>query len=529
MRNKILTKAAALAVALTLLITCVGVAAAAGSTVDDALAAVDGIVANKFESAEASKISEILSEDIGGSSEWYAMALSKLEGYDLSEYRTSLLEYLSENEILSPSTREKFALTLIALKSDDPFIEATLNDSVGQQGIMSYVFGLHILNNGHVSDTTDVDTVKEKLLSMQLSDGGWAVMGEHSDVDVTAMVLQSLAPYKDENEVSAAIDAALTLLSARQSENGDFASYGVFSAESTAQVLTALSCLEIDQSADMRFKKGENTVLDGLLRYRLADGTFSHDGSDTADSTATVQAFYSAVSYICMKEGKGSLYVFGSEDDATASDNTDGDTSVNDATANETVSFLEAHRGKIIACGAIILSAVIASVVLFITKRRNLKNHLIIFAVTAGLLIAAVFIRFESVDSYYGSAPAPIADPIGEVTLLIRCDTVIGKRDDIPENGEILSLSLVIKNGDTVRDVLIRAAKENGLKIDADGGKNYYVRAIENISEFDFGDLSGWMYRVNGEFPSVGCSEYVLRDDDIIEWLYTTDMGEDLR
>lgn len=529
MRNKILMKVAALAVTLTLLITCVGVAAAAGSTVDDAMATVDGIVANKFGGTEASKISEVLGEDIGGSSEWYAMALSKLGRYDLSEYRTSLLEYLSENEILSPSTREKFALTLIALKCDDPFIEATLNDSVGQQGIMSYVFGLHILNNGHVSDTTDVKTVKEKLLSLQLSDGGWAVMGEYGDVDVTAMVLQSLAPYKNENEVSAAIDAALNFLSARQSGNGDFASYGVFSAESTAQVLTALSCLGVDQSADMRFIKGDNTVLDGLLRYRLADGTFSHDGSDAENGTATVQAFYSAVSYVCMKEGKGSLYVFGSDEDAPAQDGTDGNISVSDATANETESFFEAHRGKIIACGSVILLAAIASAVLFITKRRNLKNYLVIFAITAVLLTAAVFIRFESADSYYGSSPAPIEDPIGEVSLLISCDTVIGKRDDIPENGEILSLSLGIGNGDTVRDVLVRAAKENGIKIDADGGKNYYVRGIENVSEFDFGDLSGWMYRVNGEFPSVGCSEYVLRDNDVIEWLYTTDMGEDLR
>ncbi len=529
MRTKILMKAAALAVTLMILVTCVGVAAAADSTVDDAPATIDGIVANKFGGTEASRISEILGEDIGGSSEWYAMALSKLGGYDLSEYRTSLLEYLSENEILSPSTREKFALTLIALKCDDLFIEATLNDSVGQQGIMSYVFGLHILNNGHVSDITDSKTVKEKLLSLQLSDGGWAVMGEHSDVDVTAMVLQSLAPHKNENEVSAAIDAALSLLSNRQSENGDFASYDVFSAESTAQVLTALSCLGIDQNADMRFIKGNNTVLDGLLRYRLADGTFSHDGSDTSNGTATVQAFYSAVSYVCMKEGKGSLYVFGSDGDAPAQDSTDGTTSVSDATANETERFFEAHRGKIIACGAIILLAVIASGVLFITKRRNLKNYLIIFAIMAALLTAAVLIRFESADSYYGSSLAPIEDPIGEVTLLIRCDTVVGKRDDVPENGELLSLSLSIGNGDTVRDVLVRAARENGIKIDADGGKNYYVRAIESISEFDFGDLSGWMYRVNGEFPSVGCSEYVLRDNDIIEWLYTTDMGEDLR
>lgn len=512
---------------LTAVISVLGTASAAVSTVDDALAVIDGIVANEF--GNSPDVSKVLKENIGATSEWYAMALSKLGTYELSGYRDELLEYLGSNEITSPSSREKFALTLIACGSDDPFIEKALSDSVGMQGIMSYVFGLHIINNGYECETATQDTVISQILSMQLEDGGWAVMGNNGDVDVTAMVLQSLAPYKNENKVSAAIDAALVFLSAQQSENGDFASYGVFNAESTAQVLTALSCLGIDQNADMRFRKGENTVLDGLLRYRLKSGTFSHDGSDTSNGTATVQAFYSAVSYICMKEGKGSLYIFESDKDSPAFDSTDENTSVSDETENEAENFLGAYRGKLIACVTIILLAVIASTVLFITKRRNPKNHLIIFTVTAALLVAVVLIKFESADNYYGSAPATIEDPIGEVTLLIRCDTVIGRRDDIPESGDILSESLGIENGDTVRDVLIRAAREHGLHIDAAGGKNYYVRAIENISEFDFGDLSGWMYRVNGEFPSVGCSEYVLRDNDRIEWLYTTDMGEDLK
>ena len=36
------------------------------------------------------------------------------------------------------------------------------------------------------------------------------------------------------------------------------------------------------------------------------------------------------------------------------------------------------------------------------------------------------------------------------------------------------------------------------------------------------------MYRVNGEFPGVGCSEYRPKDGDVIEWVYSCDLGRDV-
>ena len=71
----------------------------------------------------------------------------------------------------------------------------------------------------------------------------------------------------------------------------------------------------------------------------------------------------------------------------------------------------------------------------------------------------------------------------------------------------------------------MQAAKENQLQLDCRGT---YVAGISHLYEFDFGNLSGWMYRVNGVFPDVGCGEYQLSDDDRIEWLYTCDLGRDL-
>ena len=55
-----------------------------------------------------------------------------------------------------------------------------------------------------------------------------------------------------------------------------------------------------------------------------------------------------------------------------------------------------------------------------------------------------------------------------------------------------------------------------------------YISGIGYLYEFDFGDLSGWIYHVNGDTPFMMCSEYKLSDGDVIEWLYTKDLGNDL-
>lgn len=72
---------------------------------------------------------------------------------------------------------------------------------------MSYIYGEHILNNGYTSASFTQESVAESIISMQLSDGGWAIMGNYSDVDVTAMAVQALAPqYGSSGTVTASID-----------------------------------------------------------------------------------------------------------------------------------------------------------------------------------------------------------------------------------------------------------------------------------------------------------------------------------
>lgn len=48
-----------------------------------------------------------------------------------------------------------------------------------------------------------------------------------------------------------------------------------------------------------------------------------------------------------------------------------------------------------------------------------------------------------------------------------------------------------------------------------------YVEGIGNLYEFDCGNMSGWMYKVNDWFPNYGCSRYELKNGDTVEWQYT--------
>lgn len=133
------------------------------------------------------------------------------------------------------------------------------------------------------------------------------------------------------------------------------------------------------------------------------------------------------------------------------------------------------------------------------------------------------------------------ADDTITVSLTIRCDTLaadLSKLRDkaleayVPADGMILSLSEVkVKKGESVYDVLDRVCRDRGIHMEAVYTPSYgadYIEGINYLYEFDAGEQSGWMYRVNGAFPNYGCSDYILEDGDSIVWAYTCDMGRDL-
>lgn len=575
-------------------------------------------------------IDTALTENAGISSEWYILALSQSGSYNFSSYQNALHAYLDSHEIYSASSRLKYALVLASTGEDSPYITESLANSIGQQGIMSWVYALHLMNNGYTCENYSIDDVISQLLSMQLSDGGWAVMGTVGDIDVTAMTIQPLAVYYHSNsEIQNACDRGLQFLSEHQLDYGGYQSFGTENLESTAQVVTALASLGTDAFSDERFIKNGNTLLDGMNVYRLSDGSYSHTHDGISNPTATIQAFYTFVAYQRFQNGQNPLYIldkpeipeiipepepdfpanepavpepepdlipeipettvtelsqipetetsmtsdsvqtsvslsvsasvsetatviFSDTENTTVSQTETSisvvsDTSVFSSSTETSLTVItetsvispesqEIKKSEQISHQKLIILAVLWSIsllislILWILKKRSFKNFIfigIICLIGSGIIL---FIRIQSAEEYYHKSPVQKENAIGTVIITIRCDTLIDKADSeyIPEDGIILDQTEIpLSDGETVYDILMQSAQAYGIQ--TEHNSSYYISGINYLYEMQYGDLSGWMYRVNGELPSVGCAEYHLKDGDFIEWLYSCEIGNDLK
>ncbi|WP_297721414.1 DUF4430 domain-containing protein [Intestinimonas sp.] len=125
-------------------------------------------------------------------------------------------------------------------------------------------------------------------------------------------------------------------------------------------------------------------------------------------------------------------------------------------------------------------------------------------------------------------------------TLSVRCDTILDnmdwldpeKTELVPEDGVIFPATAVtFYEGESVFNVLQREMRKAGVHMEFSDTPMYnsaYIEGINNLYEFDCGELSGWMYKVNDWFPNYGCSRYQLREGDVIEWVYTCNLGVDV-
>lgn len=135
---------------------------------------------------------------------------------------------------------------------------------------------------------------------------------------------------------------------------------------------------------------------------------------------------------------------------------------------------------------------------------------------------------------------ATVVDVTYTCTISISCATILNnmeycspeKVELVPADGVILApITVTFNEGESVFDVLQRTCRQQGIHLEFEYTPVYnsaYIEGIANLYEFDVGQLSGWMYRVNGWFPNYGCSRYQLSNGDVIEWVYTCDLGYDV-
>ncbi|MBQ1352462.1 MAG: DUF4430 domain-containing protein [Firmicutes bacterium] len=122
----------------------------------------------------------------------------------------------------------------------------------------------------------------------------------------------------------------------------------------------------------------------------------------------------------------------------------------------------------------------------------------------------------------------------------VTCHTLTAIKDElpdslqklVPDSGVIVRKTKVkLKGGESAFDITKKVLREKKIHISYQGTTQYgtaYIEAINNIYEKDVNSRSGWIYKVNGKAPGVGCSAYQIGKNDVIEWAYTCDLGEDL-
>ena len=421
---------------------------------------------------------------------------------------------------------------------------------------------------------------REQLIAAILDErtgNGWSLDGGTADADMTAMAIQALAPYNDEDhpEVKSAIEAALTLLSGMQQNDGGFASFGTANSESAAQVVVALSALGLDANTDSRFVKNGHSVLENLLSYAQEDGSFLHlsDGSSGNNQMAAEQGTYALVAYDRHVKGKHSLYDMTDvvkREDASAQEVIDMIDSIGEVNEYSYDAIAEARnaynklsaadKAKVTNYNTLTAAEDAYKAILSEkqTKRyKELKAHydellsdktkkygtaakkklLSVLQTAQRDMNAAV--SCERVEEIFQKAMSDLdAVKPGDIEVTFRLigaleatqDVDLTKDSYLPEYVTwVPTKTYALQENATVYDLFTEAMSDAGLRYI--GAESNYVSTIYApsclggyaLSEFTNGKKSGWMYTVNGKHPNQGLKNWTLNDGDVVIWHYVND------
>lgn len=185
----------------------------------------------------------------------------------------------------------------------------THTEELDGQGSNALIYALQVIKESGVKVPKDAgyteDSILERLMGYVCEDGGFSLAGDASDVDITSMAVRSLSYYMDEEKpyvvrgeekkIRDVIDEAVDYLADNQSQGGYYSFGGMYSSDTTSQVVMALCSVNIDPSEDERFEKAGSDPVDALMTFRNEDGGFasamdSSGSPEESDMLATCQA-----------------------------------------------------------------------------------------------------------------------------------------------------------------------------------------------------------------------------------------------
>ena len=425
------------------------------------------------------------------------------------------------------------------------------------------------------------DKLIDTILDERTEDGGWTHTGNTADVDMTAMAIQALAPYNDEDhpKVKSAIEAALTLLSGMQQNDGGFASFGTPNSESAAQVVVALSALGLDANTDSHFVKNGHSVLENLLSYEQEDGSFQHttDGSGNNQMSAE-QGTYALVAYDRYVNKAHTLYDMTDvvkREDASAQEVIDMinqigyvDESSYNAIAEARNAYNKlsaADKEKVTNYNT--LTAAETSYKEILKQKRTEQYKLLKahhdellndktkkYGTAAKKKLASILQQAqtdmnaaescERVTAIYEKAITDLdAVKPGDIEVTFRLIGALEATQDVDLTTDsylpeyvtwVPTKTYALQENATVYDLFTEAMSDAGLRYI--GAESNYVSTIYapsclggyTLSEFTNGKKSGWMYTVNGTHPNQGLKNWTLKDGDVVIWHYVNDYSHEV-
>lgn len=491
----------------------------------------------------------------GSSDDWAAMSLSFLGHQDkVDEVALITAAQKIVKEKTSSTDLERVTISLTALGynvqkfpladgSVVNIIEEIAKYERGKYGdglgtLNGYIFALIAYDCGQYPIPQESTWTREKvidyILKNQLSDGGWNLNNEGvSDVDITAMAIQALAPYYNKQaKVKTAVDTALDKLSDMQTETGDHAgAYEAWgagpNANSTAMVILALQNLGLDSHTDPKFIKNGKSVLDGLLSFKTADDYFGYTDNFQLNGKAMEQAYQALIAY----REKKNIYLFSKPTKSFASVVTPTRLEILsypkmeyfvgealDKTGLQAKVYFSDGTSKLVGPESIYLQG-------FDTETSGEK---LVKAIYSGLETSFYILVKDREDPINPEDPTKPEEP--EEKNLAYVSVIVPPGPRVHTNGWVMKAKTaykIIPGKDTAFSIL----QKTGLSYNYNYHKIYkgvYVNTIEGLSEFDGGPYSGWMYRVNGVFPNHSASLHPIHPGDYVEWLYTRDLGKDV-
>ncbi len=390
--------------------------------------------------------------------------------------------------------------------------------------INAYIYALIAYDSGNYELPPTANWTREKIwehiLTAQLADGGWALSGSTADPDVTAMAISALANYQNEEDIANAIEDAVACLSARQTANGGFKSWGTENSNSTSMVIVALAALGIDADTDSRFIKAGKSPIDALLSYKTADNRLGYNNTNY-NAMATEQGFRALVAYTKMLAAGTAYNIYNFQDGSTSEpqpvDKSNLNAKIADAQALNQADYTAATWSAL----STALDIAIA------IRDRETANQAEVYDALKNLTAAVNGLKTP--DGPGGDTITVSFKLLGDAKHGTEGTRHVYKNNPGSFQTWIPATSVTVPKNSTVYDVFTQVLDDNGLQYDETQAN--YIGGIKApasfgghwLYEFDNGPLSGWMYTVNGTHPSLGLRERVLRDGDIIVWHYTDD------